>query len=118
MTQLFPNPRVRECRVTGCTFSGNDLKSLRLIAALALFVTLPAFAQDAPPTPAPMPMFHAPVATGDDVAPADQQAPPTDATAPSADDTAVPAPGTATDAIAAVDGVWESLLAQALEGKA
>jgi hypothetical protein len=84
-----------------CTFSGNDLKSLRLIAALALFVALPALAQDAPPTPAPMPMFHAPVATGDDVVPADETAPPADAAAPS-DDAGVPAPATATDAIQAV----------------
>lgn len=85
-----------------CTFSGNDLKSLRLIAALAVFLALPALAQDAPPTPAPMPMFHAPVATGDDVAPADETAPlPADAAAPS-EDAGVPPPATATDAIQAV----------------
>ena len=77
------------------------MKSLRLIAALALLIALPAFAQDAPPTPAPMPMFHAPVATGDDVAPAGQDAPPAEATAPS-EDAAVPAPATAKDAIQAV----------------
>jgi len=63
---------------------------------LALFA-VPAFAQDAAPTPAPMPMFHAPIATPEDgavaqpAAPADQQAQPQPA-APAAADAAPAAP--------------------------
>lgn len=55
----------------------------RVIAVLALCVAGPALAQDAAPTPAPMPMFHAPVASGPDAAPADQSAAPSDAAADS-----------------------------------
>ena len=44
------------------------MKSWRLIAMLALFAAAPAFAQDAPAMPAPLPNFHMPVASGDDVA--------------------------------------------------
>jgi hypothetical protein len=73
-------------------------------------IAAPAFAQDAP-TPAPLPTFHAPVATGGDVAPADQAAPPADQgqtpVAPGADTAAPetaspPAPTTATQAIVAI----------------
>jgi hypothetical protein len=43
--------------------SGNELKVLRWIAVLALVGVSPAFAQDAP-LPRPMPLFHAPIASG------------------------------------------------------
>ena len=91
------------------------------MAVLALFAAWPAFAQDdVAPTPAPMPMFHAPVVSGEDApAPLDQAAPSEDsapadqqAQPPSADQQPIdqapsdaappPAPQTATQAIAAV----------------
>ena len=60
---------------------GTDLKIWRLMGVLALFAVGQAFGQDAAPTPAPMPMFHAPVVSGDEAAPADETAPPADAPA-------------------------------------
>ncbi|MEO8759075.1 MAG: hypothetical protein ABI398_15140 [Devosia sp.] len=76
----------------------------RSIAAIAIVVALPAFAQDAAPTPAPMPMFHAPVATSQDGAVEDPQ-PAADhgrTAQPGATETAVPAANTATEAIAVI----------------
>jgi len=70
---------------------GIGLKIWRMIAVLALCAAGPAWAQDAAPVPAPMPMFHAPVASGTDAAPADQPA--SDSTAP--DSQAAQQPATA-----------------------
>lgn len=50
------------------------MKFWRAIALLALCAAGPAAAQDAAPMPAPMPMFHAPVASGAETPPADQPA--------------------------------------------
>jgi hypothetical protein len=78
--------------------------------AVVALLAAPAFAQDAP-TPAPLPTFHAPVASEGEVAPEDQGAPPSDQgqtpTAPGADMAAPgastpPPPATATQAIVAV----------------
>ena len=74
--------------------------------AIVALMTAPALAQDAP-TPAPLPTFHAPVATGADVAPDAQTTAAPDDTAPAPDAAATSAPNaatptTATQAIAAV----------------
>ena len=73
------------------------MKVLRWIAALALVGATGAFAQQAP-LPRPMPLFHAPVASGG-TAPAtpDATAAPLEITAPPAE----PAPTPATEAIEA-----------------
>jgi hypothetical protein len=84
------------------------------MAVLALFAAWPAFGQDMAPLPAPMPLFHSPVVSGDGGSAADSASPddsgvtPGD-TGPSADEPqapadapAVPPPQTATQAIAAV----------------
>jgi hypothetical protein len=82
------------------------LKLWRLIAAVVLFAT-PVLAQDAPPTPAPMPMFHAPVVSGDDTTPSTDPAAPDQSQLPSEPtkrsvETIPIGPKTATDAIAQV----------------
>ncbi|HVY52476.1 MAG TPA: hypothetical protein VHA07_13065, partial [Devosia sp.] len=82
------------------------MKLWRSIALLALLAASPARAQDAPPIPAPLPTFHAPIAADDASGGA---APPTEAPAPApaseanpAPDASAPVPQTATAAIAAV----------------
>jgi hypothetical protein len=71
------------------------LKVLRWIAVLALVGATSAFAQQAP-LPAPMPLFHAPLASGDGTAPApDAATQPLEVTAPPAE----PDPTAATQAI-------------------
>ncbi len=68
----------------------------RTIAVVMLFAVLPAFGQDeAPPTPAPLPTFHAPVAGGDasatDSAASDDSGATDDTAAPSTPPPAKPA---------------------------
>ena len=82
-------------RPNGCGIRGGTLKTWRLLALLALFVAGPALAQDAP-VPAPLPLFHAPMANGLVQNDAPAPASPAEA-APQA-----PEAGTATEAIAAV----------------
>ena len=53
-------------RPADCGKGKISLRFWRFIAVFALLFAMPALAQDVAPTPAPMPMFHAPVATGDD----------------------------------------------------
>jgi hypothetical protein len=73
------------------------LKVLRWIAVLALVGATGAFAQQAP-TPAPMPLFHAPLASGEAAPAPDATAAPLEITAPAAE----PSPTAATEAIEAV----------------
>ena len=61
------------------------------MAVLALVASWPALAQDAAPTPAPMPMFHAPVVSGDETPAPDDQSTPAQDSAPSADQQQQPA---------------------------
>ncbi len=78
--------------------SGIDLKGLRWIAVLALMAIGPALAQQAP-TPAPLPLFHSPSASGEEAASPPPAGEPTDRlveTIPITADT------TATEAIATV----------------
>lgn len=103
----FPQSKGSDASARG--FRGievNFLKLWRLFAVLTLCAVAPAFAQDAPPVPAPLPSFHSPVAAGDDVVPpsSDQQTAPSAETQPEkpSSEAAVPSPPTATAAIAAV----------------
>jgi hypothetical protein len=73
------------------------LKVLRWIAVLALVGATGSFAQQAP-TPAPMPLFHAPLASGEAAPAPDATAAPLEITAPAAE----PSPTAATEAIEAV----------------
>jgi hypothetical protein len=107
MTQVFPNPRVAKPQPIWFAAQGNSLlKVWRFLAVLALFAA-PVFAQDAAPVPAPLPMFHSPVATGDDVAPpSENSAPQVEPSAPASDvppdQASAPVPATATEAITAI----------------
>jgi hypothetical protein len=76
------------------------LKLWRSIALLALLAAFPAFAQDAPPIPAPLPTFHAPIASGDGQGSPLAATPADDGAA--APEARIPAPQTATAAIASV----------------
>lgn len=84
------------------------MKRWRFVTVLALFAAWPALGQEMAPLPAPMPLFHSPVVSGEGAAPDSATS---DAVEPSADEPqapvedaapAIPPPQTATQAIAAV----------------